>query len=78
MRIKMITLLILFIISLHILYTARSGLSTSELEDVLACDDEALQNVYTRRPPPIRRLPPLYLVRLKSDLQQYLGKVSSI
>jgi len=53
--------------------SAKSGLSDSELEDILSCDDEVLNDVYVYWTPPMRRLPPLLLVRLKTDLQQYVG-----
>ena len=54
--------------------TAKNGLSESELEDILSCDDDVLNDVYMYWTPPIRRLPPLLLVRLKTDLSSYLGK----
>ncbi|KAJ8304435.1 hypothetical protein KUTeg_018018 [Tegillarca granosa] len=50
----------------------KGGVSEAELEDIMACDDEVLNDVYQYWTPPTRRLPPLLLVRLKSDLQQYL------
>ncbi|KAK3095279.1 hypothetical protein FSP39_012657 [Pinctada imbricata] len=50
---------------------ARYGASESELEDVLSCDDEVLNSVYVNEVPPVRRLPPLILVRLLSDLRPY-------
>ncbi|XP_052105636.1 NACHT domain- and WD repeat-containing protein 1-like isoform X2 [Mytilus californianus] len=51
---------------------ALNGLSETELEDILSCDDDVLNDLYQYWTPPIRRLPPLLLVRLKTDLQQYL------
>lgn len=54
-------------------YTARNGLSESELEDILSCDDDVLNDVYQFWKPPLRRLPPLLMARLRTDLQQYLG-----
>ncbi|KAL3864383.1 hypothetical protein ACJMK2_006070 [Sinanodonta woodiana] len=51
---------------------ARMGITESDLEDVLSCDDDVLDDVYIYWTPPIRRLPPLLLVRLKTDLEQYL------
>ena len=53
----------------------RSGLMEAELEDILSCDDEVLNDVYQYWMPPLRRLPPLLIVRIKADLQQYLGEV---
>ena len=53
---------------------AHNGISEAELEDVLSCDDEVLNDVYTYWTPPIRRLPPLLLVRIRNDINQYIGK----
>ena len=53
--------------------SGQSGLTETELEDILSCDDDVLNDVYTYWTPPVRRLPPLLLVRLKADLGQYLG-----
>jgi hypothetical protein len=62
-------------VKLLLLYlTAKSGLSESEMEDILACDDDVLNDVYTYWTPPLRRLPPLLLLRLKADLREYIGK----
>ncbi|XP_060067084.1 NACHT and WD repeat domain-containing protein 2-like [Ylistrum balloti] len=58
--------------ALGYLTTATSGLSESELEDILSCDDVVLNDVYMYWTPPIRRLPPLLLVRLRTDLQEYI------
>lgn len=55
--------------------SARNGLSESELEDILSCDDDVLNDVYQYWKPPLRRLPPLLMARLRTDLQQYLGKI---
>ncbi len=54
--------------------SGRSGMSENELEDILSCDDVVLNDVYQYWVPPIRRLPPLLLVRIKTDLRQYLGE----
>jgi len=56
-----------------IVFLAKAGLTETELEDVLSCDDDVLNDVYMYWTPPIRRLPPLLLVRLRADLDQYLG-----
>ncbi|XP_067671053.1 uncharacterized protein [Haliotis asinina] len=53
---------------------ARRGLSESELEDILSCDDEVLNEVFSFWVPPIRRLPPLILVRLRNDLDLYIAQ----
>ncbi|XP_076085339.1 NACHT and WD repeat domain-containing protein 2-like [Mytilus galloprovincialis] len=58
--------------TLGYLTAAKLGLTETELEDILACDDDVLNDVYEYWTPPIRRLPPLLLVRLRHDLQQYL------
>lgn len=60
---------------LPIFLEAKSGLSEAELEDILSCDDDVLNDVYMYWTPPIRRLPPLLLVRLKASLENkhYLG-----
>jgi hypothetical protein len=55
------------------IFAARNGLSESELEDILSCDDDVLNDVYQYWNPPLRRLPPLMMARLRTDLQQYLG-----
>lgn len=51
---------------------ARSGLTSNELEDILSCNDEVLNDVFQYWEPPIRRLPPLIWVRIHSDLDSYL------
>lgn len=54
-------------------FQAKHGLSEFELEDILSCDDDVLNDVYQFWTPPIRRLPPLLIVRLRHDLNRYLG-----
>lgn len=39
----------------------------------MSCDDDVLNDVYQFWKPPLRRLPPLLMARLRTDLQQYLG-----
>ncbi|KAK3601003.1 hypothetical protein CHS0354_008112 [Potamilus streckersoni] len=58
--------------ALGYLTVSQNGITEAELEDVLSCDDDVLNDVYKFWTPPIRRLPPLLLVRLKTDLEQYL------
>ncbi|XP_041349706.1 NACHT domain- and WD repeat-containing protein 1-like [Gigantopelta aegis] len=58
--------------ALGYLTISKSGLSDSELEDVLSCDDDVLDELFTYWTPSIRRLPPLLLVRLKNELGNYL------
>ena len=55
-----------------IVFTASQGLTTSELEDILSCDEEVLHDVFQYWTPPIRRLPPLLWVRIRADLASYL------
>ena len=46
-----------------------TGLSKSELEDILSCDNIVLADeVFKYHVPPIRRLPPLLWTRLRNDL----------
>ena len=56
-------------------FLAKNGVTEAELEDILSCDDDVLNDVYMYWTPPIRRLPPLLLVRIRTDLSQYLGKL---
>ncbi len=49
-----------------------SFVSLPELEDVLSCDDDVLNDVYQYHTPPLRRLPPLLWVRIQDDLDAYL------
>lgn len=56
--------------------TAHNGASEAELEDILSCDDDVLNDVYMYWTPPMRRLPPLLLVRIRNDLNQYLGIIT--
>ncbi|XP_066274641.1 NACHT domain- and WD repeat-containing protein 1-like isoform X1 [Branchiostoma lanceolatum] len=51
---------------------AKSGLTESELEDVLSCDDEVLNDVFEWWVPPVRRLPSMLWVRIKTELAPYL------
>ncbi|ELT90720.1 hypothetical protein CAPTEDRAFT_26677, partial [Capitella teleta] len=53
---------------------AKSGLSAAELEDILSCDDEVLDEIYTFWVPPFRRLPPLLWIRVRNDLGMYLAE----
>ncbi len=44
----------------------------NELEDILSCDEEVLQDVFQWWVPPLRRIPPLLWVRIRSELAPYL------
>ena len=51
---------------------SKNGLTESELEDLLSLDDDVLNDVYQYWTPPVRRLPPLIWLRVRSDLGDYL------
>ena len=51
---------------------SRNGLTETELEDILSLDDVVLNDVYQYWTPPIRRLPPLLWIRIRSDIGDYL------
>ncbi|KAK3726964.1 hypothetical protein RRG08_004057, partial [Elysia crispata] len=58
--------------ALGYLTISESGLSEAELEDILSCDNQVLGDVYRFWTPPVRRLPPLLLIRMKRDLGHYV------
>ena len=49
-----------------------TGISETELEDLLSLDDVVLTSVYQIHIPPLRRIPPLLWVRIRHDISQYL------
>ena len=51
---------------------SKNGLTESELEDLLSLDDVVLNDVYQYWTPPVRRLPPLLWIRIRSDIGDYL------
>ena len=51
---------------------SKNGLTESELEDLLSLDDQVLNDVYQYWTPPVRRLPPLLWIRIRSDIGDYL------
>ena len=57
----------------QITQSVHSLSSSSEMEDVLSCDDVVLNDVYQYHTPPLRRLPPLLWVRIQSDLEGFLA-----
>nr|XP_002734441.2 PREDICTED: uncharacterized protein LOC100378314 [Saccoglossus kowalevskii] len=57
--------------ALSYITAGRSGLTENELEDVLSCDDDVLNDVFQYWTPPIRRLPPLLWIRVRADLAPY-------
>ena len=44
----------------------------NEVEDLLSCDEEVLTDVFQWWVPPLRRIPPLLWVRIRSELAPYL------
>eukprot|EP00794_Sanderia_malayensis_P012962 gene12962-14292_t len=59
--------------ALSYITVSKNGLTESELEDVLSCDEQVLEDVYQYWVPPVRRIPPLLWLRLKHDLSSYLA-----
>ncbi|KAI9362480.1 hypothetical protein DFJ73DRAFT_812542 [Zopfochytrium polystomum] len=55
--------------ALGYLTAARQGLSHAELSDVLSCDEDVLTEVFQGFEPPIRRIPPILVVRLFEELK---------
>ena len=51
---------------------SKNGVTEPELEDLLSLDDEVLNDVYQYWTPPVRRLPPLLWIRIRSDIGDYL------
>ena len=51
---------------------AKSGLSVAELEDILSCDDQVLDEIFSFWVPPFRRIPPLLWIRVRNELGMYL------
>ena len=52
---------------------AKSGVSETELEDLISLDDKVLDDIYQYHLPPVRRIPPLLWTRVRSDLPGYLS-----
>jgi len=56
---------------------SRGGLSGIEMEDVLSCDDQVLDEVYRYHDPPLHstvRIPSLMWARVTEDLREYLAE----
>ena len=51
---------------------SKSGLSDAEIDDILSVDDDVLNDVYQYWTPPLRRIPPLLWIRVKTDLASYV------
>lgn len=58
--------------ALGYLTLCTSGVSEGELEDILSLDDVVLNDTYQFWTPPLRRLPPLLLARIRFALAEYL------
>ena len=52
---------------------SKSGVSETELEDLISLDDKVLDDIYQYHLPPVRRIPPLLWTRVRSDLPGYLS-----
>lgn len=52
------------------LTAARSGLSWTELNDILSCDEHAMTDITRNHSPALRRMPPALWCRLKADLRK--------
>lgn len=59
---------------LGLITASKNGLSSTELLDILALDEEVLDSVFEWWTPPTRRLPPLCLTRVESDLANMLQR----
>ena len=51
---------------------AKNGISDAEMDDILSIDDDVLNDVYQYWTPPVRRIPPLLWIRIKTDLGSYI------
>eukprot|EP00741_Cyanophora_paradoxa_P013057 tig00020675_g12610.t1 len=56
---------------------AKGGLSEAELADVLSCDDATLDQLFVWWTPPVRRVPPSLILRIRSDLGGLLAERGS-
>ena len=52
---------------------SKSGVSETELEDLISLDDKVLDDIYQYHLPPTRRIPPLLWTRVRNDLPGYLS-----
>eukprot|EP00026_Physarum_polycephalum_P000312 Phypoly_transcript_00312.p2 GENE.Phypoly_transcript_00312~~Phypoly_transcript_00312.p2 ORF type:complete len:831 (+),score=86.13 Phypoly_transcript_00312:342-2495(+) len=57
---------------LGLITATKEGISITELEDILSCDEEVLVSIYEWWTPPIRRVPSLLCKRLLYDLEGFL------
>ena len=57
-----------------------NGLTEVELEDILSCDDEVLDEVYQYHNPPVEgivRIPPVTWARIRHSIEEYITERSS-
>jgi NACHT domain- and WD repeat-containing protein len=47
---------------------AKSGVSETELEDLISLDDKVLDDIYQYHLPPVRRIPPLLWYNTEDDI----------
>ena len=60
--------------ALSYITVAKYGLSLTELEDILSCDDVVLDVIFEWWIPPFRRIPPLLWARVRNELGIYLAE----
>ena len=59
--------------SLGYLVESVTGLSDSEMDDLLSLDDDVLNSIYETYHPPVRRIPCIKWLRIKDDIEQFLN-----
>lgn len=60
--------------ALSYITASKSGLSETEIEDLISLDDIVLDDVFQYHMPPVRRIPPLLWTRIRRDLPNYLSE----
>lgn len=65
------------IYALGYITASKQGLSQTELEDILSCNDKVLDELFKYWTPPMRRVPPLLWARVRYDLGDYLVETGS-
>ncbi|CAD5120533.1 DgyrCDS9098 [Dimorphilus gyrociliatus] len=58
--------------SISYLTASRSGISQSEMNDILSIDDDVLNEIFAYWEPPIRRIPPSLWTRVLHDMSSYI------
>lgn len=53
---------------------SKSGLSETEVEDLISIDETVLNDIYQYHLPPTRRIPPLLWTRIRSEIPAYLSE----